>query len=93
MKSTLMIHDLAFDRALDHPAMAAVRGGLGNQANATEQSNALKMIAPVSVGNGTSICGPATFQVESNPTQTASNASTSTNDSGLQWYDQVRNLC
>ncbi|HJW54584.1 MAG TPA: hypothetical protein VJ577_04855, partial [Burkholderiaceae bacterium] len=69
MTSTLLIKDLALDHALDHQAMATVRGGLGNQANATGQSNLMAMLAPVSVGNGSSFSGgPVIFQVDSNPT-------------------------
>lgn len=85
MKSTLMIKDLALDKALDRKAMTAVRGGNGNQANATGQSNIAAMLASVAVGNGSEISGPANFQVDSNPTQTLSNTSTSTNDKSLSW--------
>ncbi len=86
MKSTLTIKDLALDKKLDCKAMSAVRGGQGNQANATEQNNFLKMKAPVSVGNGSEIGGgPINFQVTSNPTQTGTNDSTSTNDKSLSW--------
>lgn len=86
MKSTLTIKDLALDKALDRKAMTAVRGGNGNQANATGQSNAAKLFAPVSVGNGSEIAGgPVNFQIDSNPTQTLSNTSTSTNDKSLSW--------
>lgn len=83
MKSTLTIKDLALDKQLDGKTMSAVRGGNGNQANGTSQSNEATMRAPVKVGNGIDICGPATFQVDSNPTQTLSNCSTSTNDHGF----------
>jgi len=47
----------------------------------------------VSVGNGSSVCGPVAFQVDSNPTQSASNYNTSSNDSGLGLYEKVRTLC
>jgi hypothetical protein len=83
MKSTLMIKDLSVAKELDRSAMSAVRGGIGNQANSTGQSNSLAMFAPVSVGNGSAVSGPVTFQVDSNPTQTASNDNTSSNFSGL----------
>jgi hypothetical protein len=86
MKSTLLIKDLSLDKQLDGKAMSTVHGGNGNQANGTSQSNELALCAPVSVGNCTDVCGPATFQVDSNPTQTASNCSTSTNDKGLGLY-------
>jgi hypothetical protein len=80
MKSALMIKDLALDKELDGKAMSAVHGGNSDQANATQQSNVMALFAPVSVGNGSLIGGgPVNFQVESNPTQTATNSSTSTN--------------
>ena len=86
MKTTLMIKDLDTAKELDRKAMSAVRGGNGNQANATQQSNLAKMIAPVAVGNNTDILGgPVNFQVDSNPTQTLSNSSTSSNESGIDW--------
>jgi hypothetical protein len=85
MKSILTIKDLALDKQLDGKSMAAVRGGNSDQANATQQGNFLKMDAGVSVANGSGIFGPANIQVDSNPTQTASNYSSSTNDSGLSW--------
>ncbi|MGZ3253430.1 MAG: hypothetical protein ACXU7D_03910 [Burkholderiaceae bacterium] len=87
MQSTLMIKDLALDKALDGKTMSAVRGGEGNQANGTSQSNVMALFAPVNVGNGSVIGGgPVNFQVDSNPTQTASNYSTSSNDNGLSWF-------
>lgn len=86
MKSTLIIKDLALDKALDGKSMSAVRGGNGNQANATGQSNVGALFAPVSVGNGSLIGGPANFQVDSNPTQTLSNDSTSSNFKSMDWY-------
>ena len=86
MKSTLIIKDLSATKELDRAAMSAVRGGIGEQANATSQSNVLGMIAPVSVGNGSSFSGgPVIFQVDSNPTQTATNDNTSTNTKSLDW--------
>jgi hypothetical protein len=83
----LTIKDLALDKELNDKAMCAVRGGLNNQANATQQSNTMALFAPVSVGNGSIFGGPAIIQVDSNPTQTASNDSTSSNDSfkGFGW--------
>jgi hypothetical protein len=79
MKSILTIKDLALDQELNGKAMSAVRGGLGNQANATQQSNTLALFAPVSVGNGSVFGGVSNIQVDSNPTQTASNSSDSSN--------------
>ena len=91
MKSTLIIKDLSATKELDRAAMSAVRGGIGEQANATSQSNVLGMIAPVSVGNGSSFSGgPVIFQVDSNPTQIASNYNTSSNYSGLAMYETLR---
>ncbi|KON81117.2 hypothetical protein PA01_18580 [Azoarcus sp. PA01] len=52
MKSNLIIKDLSLDKALDRKAMSSVRGGVGNQANATQQGNFQEMFAPVAVGNG-----------------------------------------
>ena len=87
MKATLTIKDLSLDKELAAKEMSAVRGGIGNQANAIGQSNALAMIAPVSVGNGSSFSGgPVIFQVDSNPTQTATNDNTSTNFKSLDWF-------
>ena len=86
MKATLIIKDLSLDKKLAGKDMAAVRGGIGNQANAIGQSNALALLAPVSVGNGSSFSGgPVIFQVDSNPTQTATNDNTSTNSKSLDW--------
>jgi hypothetical protein len=92
MKSTLIIKDLSIAKELDRSAMSAVRGGIGEQANSVGQSNTLAMIAPVSVGNGSAVSGPVAFQVDSNPTQTASNYNTSSNDSGLKLYETLRAL-
>ncbi len=91
MKSTLTIKDLSLDKALGSKEMSAVRGGLGDQANATGQSNVLGMIAPVSVGNGSSFSGgPVIFQVDSNPTQTATNDNTSSNLKSFDIYAALR---
>lgn len=84
MKSTLMIKDLSTSKELDAKAMSTVRGGQGDQANASGQSNFLAMLAPVSVANGANFSGgPVIFQIDSNPVQTASNESTSTNQKGV----------
>jgi hypothetical protein len=76
----LTIKDLALDKELSGEAMSAVHGGIGNQANATQQGNTMALFAPVSVGNGF-FGGPAIIQVDSNPTQSASNYSSSSNES------------
>ncbi|MGB0126585.1 MAG: hypothetical protein WBP72_03025 [Rhodocyclaceae bacterium] len=74
--STLSIKDLSHAGELDRKAMCAVRGGVFDQANATNQQNIQQMLAGVSVGNGSTFGGgPATIQVESNPTQYAYNDS------------------
>jgi hypothetical protein len=81
MKSTLTIKDLALDKQLDGKAMSAVRGGQGDQANGTSQSNVMAALAPVNVGNGSAFVGsgPATIQANSYLDQTASNYSYSEN--------------
>jgi hypothetical protein len=79
MTTTLTIKDIALDKELDHKDMATVRGGVANQANATQQANALAMFAPVSVANGAKFGGPANIQVDSNPYQYADNHSSSDN--------------
>jgi len=80
---TVLIKDLSLDKELDHKEMSAVRGGLANQANGTNQVNNQSLFAPVSVGNGSYFGGgPVNIQVDSYPTQTASNDSTSTNSQG-----------
>jgi hypothetical protein len=89
---TLHIKDLSLDKALDRKEMSAVRGGLANQANGTGQNNFMGMFAPVSVANGAQFSGnaPVIIQVDSYPTQTASNSSTSTNKQGFGWDEGFR---
>jgi hypothetical protein len=89
MKSTLTIKDLSVTEELDRKALSAVHGGLANQANGTSQMNAQAMFAPVSVANGASFGGgaPVIIQVDSYPTQTAYNTSTSTNSQGYEHHD------
>ncbi|NMG16159.1 hypothetical protein [Aromatoleum bremense] len=81
MKSNLIIKDLSLDKALDRKAMSSVRGGVGNQANATQQGNFQEMFAPVAVANGADFggSGPVNFQVTSKPTQDAWNDADNTN--------------
>jgi hypothetical protein len=88
MKSTLIIKDLALDKALDRKSMSAVRGGFLDQANATQQQNFQSMFAPVAVANGANFAGsgPVIIQVDSLPTQVASNDSDSKNVQ--RFYDQ-----
>jgi hypothetical protein len=90
MKSTLTIKDLSLDKELDRKAMSTVRGGFANQANGTAQQNALALFAPVIVGNGTKFGGgPVNIQVDSMPTQTAHNDSTSSNSQGTDWANAM----
>ena len=80
---SLMIKDLSASHALDRQAMTAVRGGLGDQANGTSQSNVQNMAAAANVGNGSAFCGPTTIQSDNTFTQTASNHSEALNFKGL----------
>lgn len=84
MTSTLTIQDLALGQELDRQAMAAVRGGIGNQANATNQSNVLTAFAPLSVADGAKFSGsgPVTLQADSRLDQSAWDDSFSENFSG-----------
>ena len=93
MKSTLTIKDLALTEDLDRKAMSAVRGGLANQANGTQQPNMMGMFAPVSVANGAVFSGgPVIIQVDSFPTQHASNSSSSSNSQGFGWDEGYPDL-
>lgn len=93
MKSTLTIKDLALDKQLDGKTMSAVRGGNGDQANGTGQSNLAAMFAPVNVANGASFGNaPVIIQVDSNPTQSLSNDSTSTNDKSFGFLEELRSF-
>ena len=85
---TLIIKDLSASKELDRKSMSAVRGGNGNQANATQQGNSQELFAPVAVANGANFAGsgPVNFQVTSTPTQNASNFSYSTNVQGYYPY-------
>jgi hypothetical protein len=83
MTMTVLIKDLSLDKELDRKEMSAVRGGLANQANGTNQMNKQSLFAPVAVGNDSYFGGgPVNIQVDSYPTQTASNDSTSSNSQG-----------
>ena len=87
---SLIIKDLSASHVLDRQAMTAVRGGLGDQANGTSQSNVQNMAAAANVGNASVFGGPATIQSDNTFTQTASNHSDSLNFKGLSiaypWY-------
>ena len=90
MQTTLTIKDLSATHELDGTAMTAVRGGLGDQANGTSQSNVQTMAAATNIGNGSVFGGPTTIQSDNTFTQTASNHSDSLNFKGLSigypWY-------
>ncbi len=49
---TLIIKDLALDKALDGKTMAAVRGGLKIGSTSRRESSRIGLFAPVSVANG-----------------------------------------
>jgi hypothetical protein len=87
---SLMIKDLSASHALDRQAMTAVRGGLGDQANGTSQSNVQNMAAAANIGNASVFGGPTTIQSDNTFTQTASNHSDALNFEGLSvaypWY-------
>ena len=90
----LMIKDLAVTKQLGAEEMSAVRGGLANQANGTNQVNTQALFAPVSVANGACFGGgPVNIQVDSYPTQTASNSSTSSNSQGSELEKAYKAYC
>ena len=80
---TLIIKDLSASRELDRDALVAVRGGAGDQANATSQSNVQHMVAAANVGNGSIFGGPTTIQSDNTFTQSAYNESYAANFKGI----------
>jgi hypothetical protein len=80
---TLMIKDLSTRHELDRTAMSAVRGGFGDQANGTSQSNVQTMVTAANVGNGSIFGGPATVQSDNTFTQSAYNESYAANFKGF----------
>jgi len=80
---TLKIKDLSASHELDRQAMCAVRGGLGDQANGTSQTNVQNMVAAANIGNGSIYGGPATIQSDNTFTQTATNYSDALNFKGF----------
>ena len=80
---TLKIKDLSASVELDRAAMTAVRGGLGDQANGTSQSNVQNMAAVANVGNGSLFGGPTTIQSDNTFTQSAYNESYAANFKGI----------
>jgi hypothetical protein len=94
MTMTMLIKDLSLDKELDRKEMSAVRGGLANQANSTSQVNNQALFAPVSVANGAGFGGgPVNIQVDSAPTQTASNSNFSSNFQGNDWGKSYSEYC
>ena len=79
MQTTLIIKDLSASAELDHQAMTAVRGGLGDQAISTSQGNVQNMAAVANVGNASAFGGPATIQSDNTFTQNAYNENYATN--------------
>jgi hypothetical protein len=80
---TLTIKDLSASVEIDRHALRAVRGGLGDQANATSQSNVQNMAAAANVGNGSIFHGPATIQSDNTFDQYARNDNHAVNFKGL----------
>ena len=80
---TLAIKDLPASVEIDRHALRAVRGGLGDQANATSQSNVQHMAAAANVGNGSYFHGPTTIQSDNTFEQHARNDNYATNFKGL----------
>jgi hypothetical protein len=80
---TLTIKDLSTSVELDCQAMSTVRGGLGDQANGTSQTNAQTMVAAANVGNASMIGGPTTIQSDNTFTQSAYNESYASNFKGI----------
>ena len=80
---SLTIKNLPASHELDRKAMTAVRGGLGDQAIGTSQSNVQNMVAAANVGNGSMFGGPATIQSDNTFTQHAANYNSATNVSAF----------
>ena len=83
MKSTLQISDLSASKELDGKAMSAVRGGDGNQAVGTAQTNLQNMLAAANVGNGLVVGANSPVIIQSDNTfkQDASNDNYASNKS------------
>ena len=90
---TLSIKDLPTSHELDGKAMTAVRGGQGDQANGTSQSNTQCMTAAANIGNGSIFQGPATIQSDNTFTQTASNWNDADNYKGFSVVYGLPVLC
>jgi hypothetical protein len=80
----LMIKDLSASLELDRAAMTAVRGGLGDQANGTSQTNGQTMVTAANVGNASIFAGgPTTIQSDNTFSQSAYNESYADNFKGF----------
>ena len=79
------ISDLSISKDLDDKAMAAVRGGLDNQAVGTSQLNLQQMLAAANVGNGMVVGAnsPVIIQSDNTFSQDATNSSYVSNKSLL----------
>ncbi|NPC56492.1 hypothetical protein [Caenimonas soli] len=82
---TLMIKDLPASLELDRKAMAAVRGGVDDQAIGTSQLNMQAMMAAANVGNGLVVGAnsPVIIQSDNTFSQDADNSNHASNKSLL----------
>jgi len=83
--NSLHISDLSISKELDRKAMAAVRGGLDDQAIGTSQVNMQAMLAAANVGNGMVVGAnsPVIIQSDNTFSQDASNSNYASNKSLL----------
>jgi hypothetical protein len=83
--NTLHITDLSINEELDGKAMAAVRGGLDDQAIGTSQLNLQSMLAQANVGNGMVVGAnsPVIIQSDNTFSQDADNSNRASNKSLL----------
>ena len=91
---TLTIKDLSASLELDREAMGVVRGGQGDQANATSQANAQNMAAAANVGNGLVVGANSPVIIRSDNTfsQDADNSNTVANGKSLDIDFLLRNF-
>jgi len=83
--TNLHISDLSTSKELDGKAMAAVRGGLDDQAIGTSQVNLQSMLAAANVGNGMVVGAnsPVIIQSDNTFSQDATNSNYVSNKSLL----------
>ena len=83
--NSLQISDLSISKELDDKAMAALRGGLDDQAIGTSQVNLQSMLAAANVGNGMVVGAnsPVIIQSDNTFSQDASNSNYVSNKSLL----------